>query len=129
MNERLLLEEKIREFKDDHKMSHVEYGLPIAAVVNRSVAFCRNREVLNAYKREATGYKKKIITALVVLFGSLCYGITGCYLGLGNLAIVIGFWCIFAIGLFIHWKIEQQCKKYTIKNKDIIVYNGPDWMN
>lgn len=129
MNNKELLRVKIREFKEDHKMTHKEYGLPYAGVVDGSVVFCKNKKTFDAYKKEVTASRKKIIVAISIMCISLSYGLIGGHIGLSNNAIVFGLWGLFIIGLIVNVIIETNAKKHAVKFKDVLIYNGPTWDN
>ncbi len=131
MNNKELLEKKTREFKNDHGKSHVELGYPVVAVVEGSVVFSKSKDALDKYKKNVTSSTKRFIFSMLVMAVSLCYGLIGSALGLSNLAIVLGLWVIFAMGLICNFYIEKKTSSYQYKslNKDILVYNGPSWDN
>lgn len=129
MSNKELLNQKIKEFEQDHKMTHIEYGLPFASVVNGSVVFCKNKQIFEAYKKKTTASNKKLFIAITTICASFGYGIIGSYIELSNLAIVFGLWAIFLLALASNFIIEKNAKKHSFVSKDIIIYNGPDWMN
>ena len=118
---------KIEEFAQDHKMTHIEYGLPFASVVDGSVIFCKNKQIFEAYKKKVTASNKKLFVAITTICASLGYGIIGSYIELSNLVIVLGLWLIFLLAFASNFIIEKNAKKHSFASKDIIIYDGPTW--
>lgn len=124
-NEELLKRKKL-EFLEEFKKNHVEYGLPVADVVNGDVVFCKDEKTLLAYKSEVTFFTKKIVISIVTMSLFLLSMILCKFFELSNeITVYSSFGVLFlgiVIWLYVHFKEE---KLPEVKYGDVIVFDGP----
>ena len=121
-----LLEQKVKEFEHEFKKTPTEYGFPIVAVVDEDVVFCRNRQILENYKKEVNSSTKRLLIAIMSVVLSLACGTIGILLNCSNLVIVLGLWVVFFLGCYGNWYLSHQTTKSKIKYGDIIIFEGPN---